>query len=116
MLGILAIGLVTAVLVGINVVHTLGSEFVLTVIAFWIAAVIGLGWGRAPRRVSMPKTLGLTESSESDREHVVAGAEELFAPETTRRAVTTWIATPTVTTLLSFAAFEVATRLDLFAV
>ena len=79
------------------------------------ACVIGLGWGRASRRVpllAVVRPQGLTDSEQS----AWAGDQlDLFNPETTKRIVSTWIATPTVAGLVAFGAFEAAQRLQLLA-
>ncbi|MFC6729722.1 anion permease [Natronoarchaeum mannanilyticum] len=79
------------------------------------ACVIGLGWGRASRRVPLQAIVrpeGLTNGEQS------TWAEDqldLFDPTTTKRIVTTWIATPTVAGAVAFVAFEVAQRFGTLA-
>jgi PiT family inorganic phosphate transporter len=77
------------------------------------ACVIGLGWGRASRQVPLQAVLrpeGLTDKEQA----TWAGDQlDLFDPETTRRIVTTWIATPTVAGFIAYAVFESAEYLGL---
>jgi PiT family inorganic phosphate transporter len=73
-----------------------------------ITCIIGLGWGRASRQVSIQKELGLEELTESDRQHIEEDTIQLFNPTTTRRVVTTWIASPTVAFVLAFVVFKIA--------
>lgn len=77
------------------------------------ACVIGLGWGRASRRVPLaavlrPVELGIGDGSNGPETHL-----ELFDPATTRRIVTTWIATPTLAGVIAFGFFELVQRLGL---
>jgi PiT family inorganic phosphate transporter len=76
--------------------------------------VIGLGWGRASRRVSLAKELGFEEMTATDRRHIDDNSVQLYSPETTRRIVTTWIASPTVAFVLSFVTFKLANSLGVF--
>ena len=77
--------------------------------------VIGLGWGRASRRVPLQAIVrpdGLTDTEQS----TWAGDQlELFDPATVKRVVTTWIATPTVAGAIAFTTFEAAERLHVVA-
>jgi PiT family inorganic phosphate transporter len=79
-----------------------------------ITCVIGLGWGRASRQISVANELGFEEMTENDRHHSDDDAEQLYSPATTRRIVTTWIASPTVAFVLSFVTFKLANSLGLF--
>ncbi|MFB6217763.1 MAG: anion permease [Halobacteriaceae archaeon] len=75
--------------------------------------VIGLGWGRASRRVplqAMVRPAGLTAW---ERATWAEDQLDLFDPSTARRIVTTWVATPTVAGLLAFAVFSAAVRVGL---
>ncbi|WP_435184090.1 anion permease [Halobellus sp. EA9] len=77
------------------------------------SCVIGLGWGRASRRIplrAIARPEGLTAA---ERETQAADRLDLFDPGVTKRIVTTWIATPTVAGVIAFAAFEAAERLHL---
>jgi PiT family inorganic phosphate transporter len=79
-----------------------------------ITCVIGLGWGRATRRVSLAKELRLEELTEDDQRHIAEDSVQLYSPETTRRIVTTWIASPTVAFVLSFVVFKITVIFGLF--
>ncbi len=71
-----------------------------------ISCVIGLGWGRATRDVTVWEHLvagDLTGSTPLD-----PGVQELFDPATTRHVVTTWVITPTVAGALALSVFWVA--------
>ncbi|MFD1598454.1 inorganic phosphate transporter [Halobellus rarus] len=79
------------------------------------SCVIGLGWGRASRRVPLQAVVrpeGLTDGEQS-----TWGSDQLnlFDPTTTKRIVATWIATPTLAGVIAFVAFDVAQRLHLIA-
>ena len=79
------------------------------------ACVIGLGWGRASRRVPLPAVVrpeGLTDAEESAW---MGGQLDLFDPGTTKRIVLTWVATPTVAGVVAYGTFEAAQRLQLLA-
>lgn len=76
-------------------------------------SVIGLGWGRASRRVpleAMARPEGLTTD---ERSTWAADQLDLFDPSTVKRVVATWIATPTVAGVTAFVVFGLAERLQL---
>lgn len=79
-----------------------------------ITCVIGLGWGRATRRVSIQKELGLEELTEEDRRHIEEDTVQLYNPATTRRVVVAWLASPTVAFVLSLVVFKAAAILGFF--
>ena len=86
--------------VGTNVVETLGSGFVPSTYFTPVASIgvllfIGLGWGRASRRVPLGAIVHPDGIATRDDSWAADGLE-LFNPATTKRIVTTWIATPTV--------------------
>jgi PiT family inorganic phosphate transporter len=77
------------------------------------SCVIGLGWGRASRRVplqAIARPGGLTEGEQSTW---ASDQLDLFDPSTTKRIVATWIATPTLAGVIAFVAFDVARRFQL---
>ncbi len=77
--------------------------------------VIGLGWGRASRRVPLAAIVrpeGLT----SDEAATWASDQlDLYDHGTVKRVVSTWIATPTAAGVIAFLTFEGAQRIDLIA-
>ena len=77
------------------------------------ACVIGLGWGRASRRVPLHAIVRPDGLSDADRSDWATDPIDLFDPSTTRRIVTTWVATPTVAGVIAFVTFETAERLHL---
>ena len=79
------------------------------------ACVIGLGWGRASRRVPLRSIARPDGTTASERSVQAADRLDLFDPSVTKRIVTTWIASPTVAGIIAFAAFEAAQRLNLLA-
>ncbi|SDX75415.1 inorganic phosphate transporter [Halobellus clavatus] len=79
------------------------------------ACVIGLGWGRASRRVPLRSIARPDGTTASERSVQAADRLDLFDPSVTKRIVTTWIASPTVAGVIAFAAFEAAQRLNLLA-
>ena len=77
------------------------------------ACVIGLGWGRASRRVPLQAVVRPDGLTNDEQATWAIDQLDLFDPSTTKRIVTTWIATPTVAGVIAFAAFEAAERLHL---
>lgn len=77
------------------------------------ACVIGLGWGRASRRVPLHAIVRPDGLSNAERSNWAADQLDLFDPSTTKRIVTTWIATPTVAGVIAFVTFEAAERFHL---
>lgn len=75
--------------------------------------VIGLGWGRASRRVPLlaiarPEGLTAGECSKWAVDQL-----DLYDPTTAKRIVGTWVATPTVAGAIAFVVFEAAQRFAL---
>lgn len=79
------------------------------------ACVLGLGWGRASRRVPLTAIARPEGLTEGERDTWTADQLDLFDPSTTKRIVTTWIATPTLAGLIALLTFELAERLHLLA-
>ncbi|MFB6206950.1 MAG: anion permease [Haloglomus sp.] len=77
------------------------------------SCVIGLGWGRASRRVPLEALVDPDGFTTSDRAEWSADQLDLFDPTTTKRVVAAWIASPTVAGVVAFAVFTVAQRLHL---
>ena len=77
------------------------------------ACVIGLGWGRASRRVPLPAVVRPEGLTERERAAWAGDQLDLFNPGTTKRIVLTWIVTPTVAGLVAFSTFEAAQRVGL---
>jgi PiT family inorganic phosphate transporter len=73
--------------------------------------VIGLGWGRASRRIPLEETLSGTELGEREREAWAEDSLDLYDKRVTKRIVSTWLATPLLSGALAFAVFEAASRL-----
>ena len=79
------------------------------------SCVIGLGWGRASRRVPLQAVVRPEGLTDGERSTWGSDQLDLFDPATTKRIVATWIATPTVAGVIAFVAFDVAQRLRLIA-
>lgn len=75
--------------------------------------VIGLGWGRASRRVPLQAIVRPEGLTNGERSTWASDQLDLFDPGTTKRIVTTWIATPTVAGLIAFVTFEAAQQFQL---
>ncbi len=75
--------------------------------------VIGLGWGRASRRVPLSALVRPEGLGEPERSTWASDQLDLFDPRTVKRVVATWVASPTVAGLVSFATFEAGQRLHL---
>lgn len=73
-----------------------------------ITCVIGLGWGRATRHVSVEAAAGLKELSDDEQGRVESDSQNLFDPATTRSVVMTWMLSPTIAFVLAFVAFNLA--------
>jgi PiT family inorganic phosphate transporter len=80
-----------------------------------ITCVIGLGWGRATRNVTPTDEIGLQQAIPTDGGEAQDGDEEieLFNEQTTRRVVTTWMASPTIAAVLAFVVFKLAVLVGL---
>ncbi|WP_134668897.1 inorganic phosphate transporter [Halorussus marinus] len=79
------------------------------------ACVIGLGWGRASRRVPIHAMVDPDGPTDEARSTWAADQLDLFDPATTKRIVTTWIATPTAAGLIAFVTFELAEQFRLLS-
>ncbi|MFB6293072.1 MAG: anion permease [Halonotius sp.] len=77
------------------------------------SCVIGLGWGRASRRVPLAAIINPDGFSAGSRETWLEDQLELYDPDTTKRVVAAWIASPTVAGVVAFAGFLLAERLAL---
>ena len=71
-------------------------------------SVIGLGWGRATRRVPVTPDMGVGELDEEERQKIREDRLNLYNLGTSRRIVTTWIVAPILAGTLAFAAFGIA--------
>ncbi|MFB6147016.1 MAG: anion permease [Halobacteriaceae archaeon] len=77
------------------------------------SCVIGLGWGRASHRVPLRAVVD-PEGFTSDAPSTWAEDQlDLYDPNTVKRVVVTWIASPTIAGVVAFVVFAVADRLDL---
>ncbi|WP_227353631.1 inorganic phosphate transporter [Haladaptatus salinisoli] len=81
-----------------------------------ITCVIGLGWGRATRHVSIREGLELDEHDEDEAVRAAPDGSGLYDPVVTRRVVVTWMLSPTVAAVLSFATFKLAMFANLLRV
>jgi PiT family inorganic phosphate transporter len=75
--------------------------------------VIGLGWGRASKRVPLEALVRPEGLTDREREIWEAQQPELFNPTVVKRVVATWVGTPMVAGVVAFAAFEAAQRAGL---
>ncbi|MFB6186222.1 MAG: hypothetical protein ABEI86_05070, partial [Halobacteriaceae archaeon] len=77
--------------------------------------VIGLGWGRASRQVTLAESFDprqdeqLTGDMGDDQPRVT----DLYSPDINKRIISAWFATPTVAGVLAYVVFEIALRLNL---
>ena len=71
-------------------------------------AVIGLGWGRATKRVPMRRNVGVGELPEEDRERIRQDDLDMYNLDTSRRIVVTWIVAPILAGTLAFVTFGAA--------
>ncbi|MFW5928863.1 MAG: anion permease [Halobacteriota archaeon] len=76
-------------------------------------AVIGLGWGRATRRVALNRDVALGELPDADRRRMHQDRLKLYKLDTSRRIVATWIMAPIVAGLLAYGSFALAVRAGL---
>ncbi len=74
-------------------------------------SVIGLGWGRATRRVPLDSEVALGEMSEADRRRVRQDSLEMYNLDISRRIVVTWILAPIIAGVLAFVTFGAAVYL-----
>ncbi|WP_336036118.1 inorganic phosphate transporter [Halobacterium yunchengense] len=70
--------------------------------------VIGLGWGRASRRIPLEETLSGRELDADERAAWEADTLDLYDKRVTKRIVSTWLATPVIAGVLAFVVFAVA--------
>jgi PiT family inorganic phosphate transporter len=77
--------------------------------------VIGLGWGRASRRVPLAVVVQPGRLPADARSRWAADQLDLYDHSTVKRVVATWIATPTVAGVVAFAAFTFVDQLLLTA-
>lgn len=75
--------------------------------------VIGLGWGRATRRVPLKRELGFEDYTSTDREHREADSMKLYNKGITRKVISTWMTTPLIAGLLALAVFRAAVWMNL---
>ena len=79
------------------------------------AAVIGLGWGRASRKVPLAAITSPNGLTEAQTESWAEEQLSLYDHGTVKRVVATWIAGPTAAGAVAFLGFEIASQLGLFA-
>ena len=79
------------------------------------SCVIGLGWGRASRRVPLSAFVRPDGLTTDERSTWAADQLDLYDPRTVKRVVATWIATPTVAGVIAFVTFEAAERFHVVA-
>jgi PiT family inorganic phosphate transporter len=77
------------------------------------SCVIGLGWGRASRRVPLRAIVNPEGFTTGNRPTWAEDQLDLYDPSTTKRVVATWVASPTVAGLIAFGAFFLAERFHL---
>lgn len=87
------------------------ASLAITVTSF----VIGLGWGRASRRIPLHAILNPEGFTTANRSEWVDDQLNLFDPKTTKRLVVAWVASPTVAGIIAFIVFALADRLQLIA-
>jgi PiT family inorganic phosphate transporter len=71
-------------------------------------SVIGLGWGRATRRVPVRPDVGVGELPDEERQKIQEDRLNMYDLGTSRRIVATWIVAPILAGTLAFVAFGVA--------
>jgi len=76
-------------------------------------SVIGLGWGRATRRVPMWRNVAVGELPEEDRERVRQDDLNMYNLTTSRRIVATWILAPVLAGTLAYLTFYTAVLVGL---
>ncbi|GAB3668560.1 hypothetical protein GCM10028856_13980 [Halopiger thermotolerans] len=77
------------------------------------SCVIGLGWGRASRRVPLSAIVNPEGLPPEERSQWASDQLNLYDPSTVKRIVATWIATPTVAGVIAFIAFTLAEQFEL---
>ncbi|MFB6145869.1 MAG: anion permease [Candidatus Nanohaloarchaea archaeon] len=76
-------------------------------------SVIGLGWGRATRRVPIRREVGLESRTEKDEERIEEEKMDLYSPAMTRKVITAWMTTPLIAGILALVSFKLAVILGL---
>jgi len=71
-------------------------------------SVIGLGWGRATRRVPVRSDVAVGELPEEDRRKIREDRLDMYDLGTSRRIVATWIIAPVLAGTLAFVSFGAA--------
>ena len=79
------------------------------------SCVIGLGWGRASRRVPLYAIINPDGFTTADRPAWAEDQLDLYDPSTTKRVVAAWVASPTIAGIIAFSVFFVAEQFDLLA-
>ncbi|MFB6072044.1 MAG: anion permease [Halobacterium sp.] len=79
------------------------------------SCVIGLGWGRASKRVPLGALVRPEGLTSEEQETLAADQLDLYDHGTVKRVVATWIVTPTVAGVVAFVAFELGERLHVVA-
>jgi PiT family inorganic phosphate transporter len=79
------------------------------------ACVIGLGWGRASRRVPLRAIVRPEGLTGEERATWAADQLDLYDHSTVKRVVATWVATPTVAGVVAYAVFTLVGRLQFVA-
>lgn len=80
------------------------------------ACVMGLGWGRTTRRMSLLRTLGFRATRPRDRARMEEGGIRDYSVATTRRIVSMWLVTPVVAGMLAYVTFRLAAHQGLLGV
>jgi PiT family inorganic phosphate transporter len=76
-------------------------------------SVIGLGWGRATRRVPVRSDVAVGELPEEEREKIREDRLNMYDLGTSRRIVATWIIAPVLAGTLAYAAFRIGVYVGL---
>ncbi|MFB6099618.1 MAG: anion permease [Salinibacter sp.] len=77
------------------------------------SCVIGLGWGRASRRIPLWALATSEEFSDKVRPEWVEDQLELYDPKTTKRILVTWIASPTLAGVAAYGVFLLLRQFNL---
>jgi len=77
--------------------------------------VIGLGWGRASRRIPMEALVSPQGFTIGNRSEWTEDQLELYDPATTKRILFTWIASPTVAGVAAYAVFYLGQQFGLLS-
>ena len=76
-------------------------------------SVIGLGWGRATRRVPVRSDVAVGELPEKERAKIREDRLDMYDLSTSRRIVATWLVAPILAGSLAYAAFGAAVYVGL---